>query len=36
MIIAAAVAAGCDTLYSEDMQNGRVFADGLTIRDPFS
>lgn len=36
MIIAAAVAAGCRTLYSEDMQNGREFADGLTIRNPFS
>ena len=35
MIIAAAVAAGCGTLYSEDMQDGRVFPGGVTIRNPF-
>ena len=34
LIVAAALEAGCDTLYSEDMQHGRVLA-GLTIVDPF-
>jgi predicted nucleic acid-binding protein len=36
MIVSAAVAAGCNVLYSEDMQDGRVFPTGLTIRNPFS
>jgi predicted nucleic acid-binding protein len=34
-IVAAAVIAGCTTLYSEDMQNGLII-DGLTIRNPFN
>jgi len=34
LIVAAAVEAGCDVLYSEDMQHGRVIG-GLTIRNPF-
>ena len=34
LIVAAATEAGCDVLYSEDMQHGRVIAD-LTIRNPF-
>jgi len=34
LIVAAAAEAGCDTLYSEDMQHGRAIA-GLTIRNPF-
>lgn len=34
LIVAAAIQAGCDTLYSEDMQHGRAFG-GLTIRNPF-
>jgi predicted nucleic acid-binding protein len=34
LIVAAALEAGCDTLLSEDMQNGRV-VDGLTIVNPF-
>ena len=34
MIIAAALEAGCTTLYSEDMQHGRKI-EGLTIRNPF-
>lgn len=34
LIVAAAIEAGCDTLWSEDMQNGRVIG-GLTIRNPF-
>ncbi len=33
MIVAAAVLAGCTTLYSEDMHNGLII-DGLTIRNP--
>jgi predicted nucleic acid-binding protein len=33
-IVAAALEAGCDTLYSEDMQHGRAFG-GLRIVDPF-
>lgn len=33
-IVAAAVLAGCTTLWSEDMHNGLVI-DGLTIRDPY-
>jgi predicted nucleic acid-binding protein len=35
LIVAAATEAGCDTLYSEDMQHGRTIAD-LTIRNPFA
>jgi predicted nucleic acid-binding protein len=35
MIIAAAVLAGCTTLYSEDMHSGLVI-DGLTIRNPYA
>ncbi|MCK1392087.1 PIN domain-containing protein [Bradyrhizobium sp. 1] len=34
LIVAAAIEAGCDTLYSEDMQHGRSI-DGLTIINPF-
>ena len=34
LIVAAAVEAGCDTLYSEDMQHGRDVG-GLTIVNPF-
>ena len=36
LIVSAALAAGCDTLYSEDMQNGQVFDGRVTIRNPFS
>lgn len=35
MIVAAAVLAGCATLYSEDMHDGLVI-DGLTIRNPYA
>jgi len=35
LIIAAAIGSGCNTLYSEDMQNGQVI-DGVTILNPFS
>jgi len=34
LIVASAIGAGCDILYSEDMQHGRNFAD-LTVRNPF-
>ena len=36
LIVAAALEAGCDTLYSEDMQAGQVIARRLTIRNPFT
>lgn len=35
MIVAAALLAGCGTLYSEDLQDGQRI-DGLLIRNPFS
>ena len=35
MIAASALEAGCDTLWSEDMQHGRVLDDSLRIVDPF-
>jgi predicted nucleic acid-binding protein len=35
MIVAAAIEAGCDTLYSEGMQHGLRVADQLTIVNPF-
>lgn len=34
LIVAAAMEAGCDTLFSEDMQHGRVFG-RVTIKNPF-
>lgn len=35
MIVAAALEAGCDTLYSEDMHDGLVVEGRLTIHNPF-
>ncbi|MBL0923758.1 MAG: PIN domain-containing protein [Sphingomonadaceae bacterium] len=35
MIVGAALAAGCDILWSEDMQNGLVVDERLVIRNPF-
>ncbi len=35
LIIAAALAAGCTTLLSEDMQEGQVIEGKLTVRNPF-
>ena len=35
LIIAAALDAGCATLYTEDLQDGQVIDDVLTIRNPF-
>lgn len=34
LIVASAIEAGCDTLFSEDLQNGRRFG-GLVIVNPF-
>lgn len=35
MIVASALLAGCDTLLSEDMQDGQAFDGRLAIRNPF-
>ena len=35
MIAAAALQAGCDALWSEDMQHGMVLREGLRILNPF-
>lgn len=35
MIVAAALNAGCGTLFSEDMQDGQLI-DGMRIRNPFA
>lgn len=35
MIVASALQAGCDTLWSEDMQHGMEFSEGLRIVNPF-
>ncbi len=35
LIVAAALQAGCSTLYSDDMQDGQVIHGTLTIRNPF-
>lgn len=35
LIVAAALEAGCSTLYSELLQNGQVIRGSLTIRNPF-
>ena len=35
LIVASALQAGCDTLWSEDMQHGMVIEKGLRIVDPF-
>lgn len=36
LIVAAALLAGCKTLYSEDMQDGQIIERKLTIRNPFA
>jgi predicted nucleic acid-binding protein len=36
LIVAAALAADCSMLYSEDMQSGQVIGGRLTIRNPFA
>jgi predicted nucleic acid-binding protein len=35
LVIAAALEAGCDTLFSEDLQDGQTLDSQLTIRNPF-
>ena len=35
MIVATAINGGCETLYSEDLQNGQVIDNQLTIINPF-
>ena len=35
MIVASALQAGCDTLWSEDMQHGLMIEKGLRIANPF-
>lgn len=36
LIVAAALAVDCETLYSEDMQDGQVFEGRLTVKNPFA
>lgn len=36
LIVAAALATGCDVLYSEDLQDGQVFEGRLTVKNPFA
>ena len=36
LVLAAALEAGCDTIYSEDLQAGQVIDGQLTIRNPFT
>ena len=36
LIVAAALEAGCEILYSEDLQHGRLIDGCLTILDPFA
>lgn len=35
LVVAAALEAGCATLYSEDLQDGQIIERKLTIRNPF-
>lgn len=35
LMLAAALAAGCTTFYSEDMQDGQVIENTMTIKNPF-
>jgi predicted nucleic acid-binding protein len=35
LVIAAALQAGCATLYSEDLQDGQIIEHKLTVRNPF-
>lgn len=35
LIVAAALLSGCDTLYTEDLENGRTFEGQLTVVNPF-
>jgi predicted nucleic acid-binding protein len=35
LVVAAAIEAGCATLYSEDFQDGQIIDGQLTVRNPF-
>ena len=35
LVIASALQSGCDTLYSEDMQDGLILENGLRVVNPF-
>jgi predicted nucleic acid-binding protein len=35
LIVASALLADCDNLYSEDLQHGQIFEDKLTVLNPF-
>ena len=35
LIVAAALLSGCDTLYTEDLEQGRTFDGQLTVVNPF-
>jgi predicted nucleic acid-binding protein len=35
LVVASALEAGCDTLYTEDLQDGQLIDDRLTVRNPF-
>jgi predicted nucleic acid-binding protein len=35
LVVAAALAAGCETLYTEDLQNRQVFESLLVVKNPF-
>lgn len=36
LIVSAALECGCQTLWSEDFQDGQVFGGSLTVRNPFA
>ena len=36
VVVASALEAGCDVLYSEDLQDGQLIAGSLTVRNPFA
>lgn len=36
LVVASALGANCETLYTEDMQDGQVIDDQLTIHNPFT
>jgi len=35
LIVASALEAGCDILYTEDLQHGQIIDNRLTVRNPF-
>jgi predicted nucleic acid-binding protein len=36
LVVASALEANCDTLYTEDLQDGQLVEERLNIRNPFS